>query len=316
MLIVFLFCLLKSINAVGQELKDLFYAPPNNTALYLGMLYINDSTSVLCGMREMYLLNKEHLFVDTLKFALGNSFEDNPIVFTLVKNDRIVFSSLNRTLLLQINNGKFFVEKDFILNKKFKKENGNFFSYTIFPEGMLVRRKSKKKNSEEYYFAKLYNNRFNYSYSTNIVPKTEIVTTYRGSEILGFNKIQYLSGKIYIYKRKSNVLWVYDIKHNTTSSIRMPPINSQGELHEFYIDPLSGHFFIFKLIDTGVNKLYSIDLKEKSFTLVKETPYIVRGVFDEKMYVSGTFDDVYGHYLIPIYENNKDVLMLKNENEK
>ncbi len=311
---LFLICWLLAVTAGrAQDIKDLYYAPPEGAGLYLGLLYLNDSATVLCGTEEMYLLNHEKLFVDTLHFAEKTSFEEHPMTFTAIDHNTFTFASLAKTMIVQVRNNQFHIQKEIILDRQFKKANGNYLMYILFPEGLLVRPKKSKDKKWQYYFAPHSDKHYDFTYSGNLIPPSEEKTSYKGSEVFGFSRIQYLNGHIYIYLRKENLLICYSPARNKVVSYNLPPLEKKNQLHEIYLDPIQEKIYMFQLTEGSPYKLYLIDPDKASYTLVKETTYIVRGVFNGQMYVSGTFDGVYGHYLIPVSGQNEEIIMLNEE---
>ena len=141
----------------------------------------------------------------------------------------------------------------------------------------------------------------------NLTPVLPIVTQYRGSEVLGFTKYQKLGDDVFLFRRKQNALSKYNILSKENEEIKLPSLEGENQLHEFFVDPIGKQCYLFVLSKSGANKIFSLSMQNRTFELKTTTNHIVRGVFDGKMYVSGIFDNALAHYLIPLSGQNQEV---------
>lgn len=113
--------IMSSSFANGQNLKDLYYAQPENSGLYLGFIYLNENQFVLAGLHSLYLFNKERIIIDTLVFG-KKGFKDNLFRFNLENAEQktMSISTLNKSLRVQVQNNRFKVLKETTITPKIK----------------------------------------------------------------------------------------------------------------------------------------------------------------------------------------------------
>jgi hypothetical protein len=296
---------------LAQDKKDLYYAQPENTGLYLGFIYLSPDNFVLVGIHDLYLFNKQKLLTDTLRLAIkGESYMDNVNHASLISKDILSVSTLQRALLVQVMNDRFVVLKDFHY-KDLRKQCGNFDLYVLFDKGLLAR-SIKGKLAAHYFFTQSADGKVFIRRSGQLTPERPEVVSYKGSEIIGFSDYQALGDDIFLFSRRHNTLIKYNTVSGEVSEINLPLLNKQNEAHEFYVDPIAGKCYLIKLLNDK-NIVYLMSDKDYSFTEVFTTPYIVRGIFNGKLYVSGMFDGAFGHFLIPIQGQNPEVIFIEND---
>lgn len=285
----------------AQDSVYLYYAQPDNTALYLGLVYMSEENTVLVGEKKLFLLNYQRLIVDTLLLAQGgDSFLDNVNNVTVIDKETLSVSTLRMTILLKIKWDEFHIQKKYYYDE-LKAKVGLFDIYVLLPKGLLVRNIIKKKNEiQHYYFSKAEGEEAFFRLNGTTILSRPVVAKHRGSEIIGFSKYQ-INGKfLYIFNRKQNVLNKLDTTTGQVSEILLPPIDSNRLLHEFYVDHVTGLCYLVAFFANGVNKVFLLSDGERTFKEVFTTPYTVRAVFNGKCYVAGLFDNAQAHFLIPI----------------
>lgn len=304
-------CLVLARFGYTQEKSDLYYAQPPNTGLYLGFVYVSPENFVLAGLHQLFLFNRQKLMVDTLNlFYQSPSFLDNVNHVALIDNGLISVSTLGRTLLVLVRNDQFEIVADYS-NKELVKQLGKYDLFVLFKQGILTR-SIKGKSTSHYYFAKSTGTSFKSEPTENLTPDTPDVTVYKGTEILGFSKYQALDEVIFIFNRKKNVIYGYNTVTGQKTEIILPSVDPTKEIHEFYIDQHTRKCYIVKISDDE-NKIFLMSPKDNSFKQVANTKYLVRGVFDGKLYVSGVFDGAVAHYLVPIEGQSAPVNFIEND---
>ncbi len=308
--LIWILLFLFSISSKAQEIKDLYYAQPKNTGLYLGFIYVNAQNFLLVGVNTIFLFDEKKTIVDTLSLSHKQAtFLDNVSHVALIKSTTISISTLQRALLIDVVDNKLKVVRD-IRSKDLKQKIGKYDLFALFDKGAIARSNSKSQN--HFYFEQRENATFDTKPSMNLTPDVPIVTQFKGSEILGFNKYQKLDNTIFIFRRKQNALSTYNILTKQNEEIKLLDLEDENQLHEFFVDPIKKQCYLFRLSKNEENKIFKLSLHDNSFKLVATTKYIVRGIFDGKMYISGIFDDALAHYLIPLEGQNPDVLFFDN----
>lgn len=296
-------------KTAAQENKDLFYAQPANTGLYLGLLYIDSDNSVLVGMQKLYLLNKQRLFVDSLNLAgKDNSYLANVYHATITEKNLLSVSTLQRALLIEVRENKFHIKKA-VLNSDMQKKLGKFDLFILFKDGLLAR-SSKGKSQAHHFFIESGSTGYLPASSKNITPERPRVTDFKGSEIFGFSDYQTNGKSIYIFQRKQNMLWKYEPATDVVKEIALPAVKIHNEANEFFLDPHTGKRYLFSFSSDDRNKVFEFSDDDSAFREVAQTKYMVRGVFSGKLYISGVFDGTVAHYLIPLNYQNQELLFI------
>lgn len=132
----------------SQENKDLYYAQPPNTGLYLGFIYLNSDNFVLAGVNDLYLFDSKRLLVDSLQLSSGKkSFLDNVNHANVVGKGVLSVSTLQRSMLISVENNAFKILEDYTVKEQQKK----FGKYDLFilraslktPLTLLFRRRER-----------------------------------------------------------------------------------------------------------------------------------------------------------------------------
>lgn len=137
---------------------------------------------------------------------------------------------------------------------------------------------------------------------------------FRGSEIISFNKFQSWGDNGFLYDKRIKKIIIYNKVTGKTQTNTIPK-HTYNEFIEFYVDPITGKSYLFKFDKDNNGVLYNYNWKTNEYTSLLKTKYLVRGVFDGKLYISGRFDDTYAHYLIPIKGENKNIILMEENDE-
>jgi len=300
---------LQILTVKAQDDKDLFYAQPPNSALYMGLIPVKDNLAVLAGRKQVLLLGENRILRDTLYLnpTDKDSFEHYINHIALTDEGFLSISTYFRGLLVNISDEQFYIEKDIRLTKEVEKDlmdrldkKGRINYVVVDEDGILVRLKGKK--SEHYYISK------NSQVSNNMTPHHPDITRYMKSRVIGFNKYQYVGDSILHWNRKKNRLFVFDKKTNKTSDFTPKKLkNPKKEIYEYYYDPLMNQHYLHLIREDGKNEIGKLDMMKKTILNPISTKFIIRGVFNSHYYVSGIVDGVRGHFLIPETGKNPDV---------
>lgn len=306
------FYLLIIPKGYAQEKDDLYYAQPANTGLYLGFIYVSTENFVLVGLQELFLFNHQKLIVDTLRLSYpeATSFLDNVYHVSMLDNGLLSVSTLRRTILVSILKDQFKLITDYN-TKDLIKQLGKYDLFIQFKSGILAR-STKGKVKSHYFFAKHDGLTPFTKVTTNLTPDKPDVTQYKGSEILGFSKYQSYGDNIFIFNRKQNTLIKYNTVTGERTEVILPPVEAGKQVHEFYVDQFTGDCYLIKISDNNANTVSLMEEADHSFQEIVGTSYIIRGVYNRKFYVSGTFDDAIAHYLIPVQGQNPPVKFIEN----
>lgn len=195
---------------------------------------------------------------------------------------------------------------------KLKVEKSKFDLIIPWEDKYIAREKKGKK----YYILKKQSGELSI-YDQILKEWPELQHTYRGSEFIALNKVQVFGHYCFIYDKRYKKLIIYDAENRETQINRMPE-TTQKEFIEFYLDGETGKGYLFKYNSDKEGWLYTYDWKTNNYYKLLTTEYLIRGVFNNNVYISGLFDDTYGHYLIPITGSNEEILLLdeKQINEK
>lgn len=296
----------------GQEKEDLYYAQPPNTGLYLGFLYVNEENFVLAGLNTLYLFNHQKLLADTLPLSINRviSYADNVMHLNLVDAHTLSVATLNRTLLINIKNNKFFIQEDYA-TKTLARQLGKYDLFILFKAGLLART-TKGKSFGYQYFTRLGNGGFS-KLGEPIWAKGPAFVTFLGSEIIGFTKYQVLGNDVFLFDRRRNKLTVLNTLNGSYTEIPLPELNPEDEAHEFFIDKQTKRLYLVKLTRDEGSRVFEMSKEAHTITEKALIKYKVRGVYNGKCYVSGFFDGAAAHYLIPLYGKNNDLRFIDNE---
>ncbi len=134
------FHLLVIPQAHAQEKRDLYYAQPANTGLYLGFIYVSAENFVLVGLHDLFLFNRQKLMVDTLHLSYPEalSFLDNVNHVLILDNGLLSVSTLRRSILVSILNDQFKVITDYSTTDVVK-QLGKYDLFIQFKNGILAR---------------------------------------------------------------------------------------------------------------------------------------------------------------------------------
>lgn len=290
----------------GQGIKDLYYAQPENTGLYLGFVYLNENQFVLAGLHSLYLLNNEKVITDTLVFG-KHGLEDNIYIFNLEDPDKdiLVVATLKRSLQVQVLGNHFKVLKETPVKSKLKV--GKLKVNLLIPWGDKYVARAKLKH-QRYFLVDIEEGEIILK-DTIFDDALKFEPTFIGAEVINFNSFQSREEHCFLYDKRTKKLIIYNRVTGKTRVNNMPEI-TYDEFVEFYIDPISGKSYLFKFDTNNNGILYNYDWQENKYSTLLETKYLVRGVFDGKVYVSGVFDGTYAHYLIPIKGSNKNIILI------
>lgn len=293
-------------TAPGQDVKDLYYAQPEGTGLYLGFLYLNEEQFILAGLNELYLFNDQRLLVDTLTFGNKGFLDNLYVLFVENKNKKIInLATLNATMRVQVRDSVFTILSHTLTGKQVKSGREKFDLIVSWKDTYIGREKSD-------YYGVLNNVNGKWLLERKILPEwPNMQKTYRGSEIIAFNKLLTFGDICFFYDKRYRKLIVFDMQLSKTRVNPMPETTA-NEFLEFYLDPSTGNTYLFRYNDQKEGTLYKYNYKKNEYYEILKTPHLVRGVYDNKLYVSGTFDNTVAHYLIPIYGVNSEIKLIED----
>ncbi|GEM_PF-2853251 len=311
--VALLIFILHSFPSKPQNIKDLVFAHPDNTGLLnMGLFPINDDMKFLVGMTSLYLLDRENLFIDTIEFAKSNHWKHYPINITVQKDWQIAITSPSAFWVIGAQAGKLILQENITVDKELKKNTTSGIQYIPVAKDYLVVLEQKTKDYKLYKRTPGGGYRFVHLIAKHRPP----VTKYRQGEVISLSQLHIKQNKLYIYKRNTNVIDVYEIgrQDNSSTIIELPALLSNEECNLFYLDYFTGKLYVQNYNGSEKNILYELDEGNGSLTKLLETPYLIRGVFNNKYYVSGIFDGTYGHYLLPLQGANEGIILLDDGN--
>jgi hypothetical protein len=211
-------------------------------------------------------------------------------------------------MLISVENNAFKILEDYTVKEQ-QKKFGKYDLFILTQHGVICRA-AYKNGHGHYYFSKsaAVNNPLQ-----NLTPASPQVTRFKGSEIFGFSKYQFLGDNVFLFNRRQNTLSIFDETQASLRKVALPEVDSENQANEFYVDPIGGKCYLVQLNHLGDSKIYSFSLSDGSFKLIASTKHIVRGVFNGNIYVSGVFDGVVAHYLIPLHGQNPEIIFVDEE---
>lgn len=308
---IWVLSIFSSIGSKSQEIKDLVFAHPDNTGLLnMGLFPISNDLKYLLGMTSLYLLDEENLFIDTLVFAKAEHWKYYPINVIMQDNENIAITTPSAFWVVGVKKNQLVLKKNVVVDKSLKKATTNGYQYIPVTNSLMIVIEQKTQNYKLY---KEQNNN-SYDFVKQIAEHRKQITNFKQGETLSFNNIQVHHKQLFIYDRSTNVIDVYNLEKYSSSYIELPQLKSEHECNLFYIDYFTGKKYVQNYTGSDTNILFELDIATGNLTKVLETPFLIRGVYNNKYYVSGIFDGTYGHYLIPLQGENEDVILLEDEN--
>ena len=289
----------------GQDVEDLVYTTPSNEQLNTFVLPAHRGNYKVVVSDVLYLLNENNIIIDTLNYSNNN--HEQILTCFWVAPGLLSLNTVKKGSLIDVLSGKYILKRTVKYDAAFKKQMKKQYNLDIKPTVINILEDGFLLSKDVTKYIVLTNG---ISQEIDLSAYPFIESSYR-NRIFANNYLCVDNNFLYIWNQFRNIYVVVNLTDLTTSIITPSLPKTKSGVNQVYYDLADKSHYLWAWEAKDISKLYRFDIQNNTLRLLKDNiPYIVRGIYNSKMYVQAGFEGANGHFLIPIWGKSSPVRKL------